>query len=47
MLYQGCLSAAAEDVPKLNSLTYMNKLSNERWTPEDTELFYKVNSCGT
>lgn len=34
----------AEDAPKLNSLTYMNKLSNERWTPEDTELFYKASS---
>lgn len=31
-----------EDTPKLNSLTYMNKLSNERWSPEDTELFYKA-----
>jgi hypothetical protein len=25
----------------------MNKLPNERWTPEDTELFYKVGRvCG-
>lgn len=34
--------APAEDAPKLNSLTYMNRISNERWSPEDTELFYKA-----
>lgn len=26
----------------LNSTTYSNRLSNERWTAEDTELFYKA-----
>lgn len=33
---------AAEEGPRLNSLSYANRISNERWTPEDTELFYKV-----
>ena len=32
----------AEEGPRLNSLSYANRISNERWTPEDTELFYKV-----
>jgi hypothetical protein len=31
-----------EDSARLNSLSYMNRISNERWTLEDTELFYKV-----
>jgi hypothetical protein len=31
-----------EDYNRLNSMTYMNRISNERWTTEDTELFYKA-----
>ncbi|GAB4822758.1 hypothetical protein N2152v2_009804 [Parachlorella kessleri] len=31
-----------EDQPKLNSASYMRTIGNERWSPEDTELFYKA-----
>ena len=31
-----------EGQPKLNSASYMRTIGNERWSPEDTELFYKV-----
>ena len=31
-----------EDSSRLNSMTYMNRISNARWTAEDTELFYKA-----
>ncbi len=31
-----------EDQNRLNSMTYMNRISNERWSTEDTELFYKA-----
>jgi len=31
-----------EDNARLNSMTYMNRISNERWSVEDTELFYRV-----
>lgn len=37
-----------EDANKLNSMTYMSRISNERWSAEDTELFYKaVSQFGT
>ncbi len=40
------------DVPsiaqKLNNASYSNRLNNDRWTPQETELFFKVsNSPGT
>lgn len=31
-----------EDMHRVNSMTYTNRISNERWTTEDTELFYKA-----
>jgi len=31
-----------DDTNRLNSMTYTNRISNERWTTEDTELFYKA-----
>ncbi|KAL4529138.1 hypothetical protein Ndes2526B_g06775 [Nannochloris sp. 'desiccata'] len=31
-----------EDMNRLNSMSYTNRISNERWTTEDTELFYKA-----
>lgn len=31
-----------EDNPRLNSMTYMNRITNERWSAEDTELFYRA-----
>lgn len=31
-----------EDTARLNSLSYMNRLPNERWSAEDTELFYRA-----
>jgi hypothetical protein len=34
-----------EEVPRLNSMSYVNRLSNDRWSVEDTELFFRV--CST
>ena len=31
-----------EDVPTVNSMSYVNRLSNDRWSVEDTELFFRV-----
>ena len=31
-----------EEVPRLNSMSYVNRLSNDRWSVEDTELFFRV-----
>ncbi len=35
-----------EDTAKLNSMTYMRTIGNERWSAADTELFYKVGRVG-
>ena len=36
------------DVPsvaqKLNNASYSSRLNNDRWTPQETELFFKVST---
>ncbi|CAL8462570.1 g2103 [Coccomyxa elongata] len=38
----GARLITVEDNPKLNNMTYAKRMNNDRWSAEETELFYKA-----
>ena len=38
------LARVVEDRPLVNSSTYAQRAPSERWSPEETDLFYRVGS---
>lgn len=45
LAWAGALSDLSTHAPqKLNNASYSNRINNDRWTPQETELFFRV-SC--
>ena len=39
---RGLFLSLAPAAQKLNNASYSNRINNDRWTPQETELFFRV-----